>query len=359
MTGKAYKGADHRDFRRSTSPGCGDGRAATPPARQATGSAEPTIKGRNGRRAPRTEIATVQRREARRADRKARLPRRLASVEWYMRLSALRSPGRKKKGPNPDAPRGGSEEAVRWASQVMRWRWLHPQSRCCSDDGACRPCSWQTGPELMIVVDAGQKFLAKLSRVTAGPFLAHPIAITLFPAGKSADQPAPRRRRRLDGRRGVAGRHPQAGMRQRMAGLRALRPRAARGGSAGVTPRSGSVIGMLDITRMAGEERTLLPRLAALRSASRRSLGGAAGAVQIERELGGERILAKQPHRVERKLRRALVPIAGSFFSTSAGAVMMWQPIASASITLNTSRVEAQMISTFGRGARLPRSPAA
>ena len=42
-----------------------------------------------------------------------------------------------------------------------------------------------------------------------------------------------------------------------------------------------------------------------------------------------------------------LVPIAGIFFSTSAGAVMMWQPISSASMTLNTSRVEAQMISMF------------
>src|SRR6185312_13866836 len=41
------------------------------------------------------------------------------------------------------------------------------------------------------------------------------------------------------------------------------------------------------------------------------------------------------------------VPSAGSFFSTSAGAVMMWQPIASASTTLKTSRVEAQMISTL------------
>src|SRR5262245_1512108 len=40
-----------------------------------------------------------------------------------------------------------------------------------------------------------------------------------------------------------------------------------------------------------------------------------------------------------------LVPSAGSFFRTSAGAVMMWQPIVSASTTLKTSRVEAQMIS--------------
>ena len=40
-----------------------------------------------------------------------------------------------------------------------------------------------------------------------------------------------------------------------------------------------------------------------------------------------------------------LLPRLGSFLSTSAGAVMMWQPIASASTTLNTSRVDAQMIS--------------
>ena len=41
------------------------------------------------------------------------------------------------------------------------------------------------------------------------------------------------------------------------------------------------------------------------------------------------------------------VPIAGSFLSTSAGAVMMWQPMSSASTTLKASRVDAQMISTF------------
>ena len=40
-------------------------------------------------------------------------------------------------------------------------------------------------------------------------------------------------------------------------------------------------------------------------------------------------------------------PSAGNFLRTSAGAVMIWQPISSASMTLNTSRVEAQMISTF------------
>src|SRR5262245_11635599 len=42
-----------------------------------------------------------------------------------------------------------------------------------------------------------------------------------------------------------------------------------------------------------------------------------------------------------------LVPSAGSFLRTSAGAVMIWQPMASASTTLNTSRVEAQIISTL------------
>ena len=42
-----------------------------------------------------------------------------------------------------------------------------------------------------------------------------------------------------------------------------------------------------------------------------------------------------------------LVPSAGIFFKTSPGAVMMWHPISSASITLKTSRVDAQMISTF------------
>ena len=39
--------------------------------------------------------------------------------------------------------------------------------------------------------------------------------------------------------------------------------------------------------------------------------------------------------------------VAGSFFRTAAGAVMMWQPTSSASITLKTSRVDAQMTSTF------------
>ena len=42
-----------------------------------------------------------------------------------------------------------------------------------------------------------------------------------------------------------------------------------------------------------------------------------------------------------------LVPSDGSFLSTAVGAVMMWHCISSASITLKTSRVDAQMISTF------------
>src|SRR5208282_3322566 len=42
-----------------------------------------------------------------------------------------------------------------------------------------------------------------------------------------------------------------------------------------------------------------------------------------------------------------LVPSDGSLLSTPAGAVMIWHFISSASMTLKTSRVDAQMISTF------------
>jgi len=64
-----------------------------------------------------------------------------------------------------------------------------------------------------------------------------------------------------------------------------------------------------------------------------RAYSARAFARDFRRQAGRQSIVAERLHGRQRQFCGGLVPIAGIFLGTSAGAGMMWQPIPAASIT--------------------------